>query len=166
MAIERALQLEILKLLAAAYPIGVFCLVNQIQNSDPTTILANMFYLEEHQLIDTGTKRFNALSGEQTIPTNCTSIITAKGLDFLEDDGGLGAILGTTIVKLHTDTIKELLINKVEQSDKTPAEKSLLRKNIETMSGEATKTATKYLMDQGLAHLPDVAQWLQTIFRP
>ena len=42
--------------------------------------------------------------------------ITAKGIDFLEDDGGLSAILGVVTVKLHADTLREMLAKKIDAS--------------------------------------------------
>ena len=166
MKLDRELQLKILQDLLDIYPSGTNKIRQQFPEVDSSVMLANLYYLDEHGLISSGIQRTAFLSGEFAFTSGGIAVITARGADFLADDGGISAILGTTTIKLHADSIKQLLIDKIEQSNKTPAEKSLLRKNIETMSGEATKTATKYLMDQGLAHLPDVAQWLQTLFRP
>ena len=43
--------------------------------------------------------------------------ITAKGLDFLEDDGGLSAILGAITVKLDPDDLRALIAARIEESD-------------------------------------------------
>lgn len=42
--------------------------------------------------------------------------LTAKGLDFIADDGGLGAILGDVTVRLHGDALRDLLISRVQSS--------------------------------------------------
>ncbi|MBC8718828.1 hypothetical protein [Ochrobactrum sp. Marseille-Q0166] len=86
--------------------------------------------------------------------------ITAKGLDFLQDDGGLSAILGVVTVKLHEDTIKELLIKKVEQSSAEPTVKKKLIDQIKSLPAEMTKVATVEGLKAGIDSLPDVIQWL------
>lgn len=63
---------------------------------------ANLRYLE-----DTWSFKGGAIIGVDGLAFS-ESTITAASLDFLEDDGGLSAILGIITVKLHADTIKGL----------------------------------------------------------
>lgn len=72
----------------------------------------------------------------------------------------LTAILGVVTVRFHADTVKALLLDKIETSDIPKEEKSRLKKHLATLSGEAWKEAGKYLMQQGLHHLPDAVGWL------
>jgi len=81
--------------------------------------------------------------------------ITAKGLDFLADDGGLSAILGTLTVKLHEETIRELLLQRVTDSDLSNEEKSMLREQLKSMSSEALKSLTKSLVEKGIQYAPN-----------
>ena len=84
MKIDRDLQLEVLSFCRDAYPASAD--LTQSPFWDHPHIHANLIYLQEHQLID-GT----LVNGNMEI---WNPGITAKGLDFLEDDGGLSAILG------------------------------------------------------------------------
>lgn len=88
--------------------------------------------------------------------------ITVKGLDFLTNDGGLSAILNVVTVKLHADTIRELIEAKVDASRATPEEKASLKVHLRRLSGAALQAAAKDLMKRGLDHVPDAIQWLQT----
>ena len=54
--------------------------------------------------------------GEALINAGHCQGITAKGIDFMMQDGGLSAILNTKIVKLHPDTIRDLLQNRIQAS--------------------------------------------------
>ena len=89
--------------------------------------------------------------------------ITAKGLDFLADDGGLGAILNVVTVKLHADTIREMLAAKVDASDLPEEKKLALRTAIGKMSGAAMTAATGDLAKMGLEHAPDAVHWLERL---
>ncbi|WP_435637019.1 hypothetical protein [Carnimonas bestiolae] len=108
---------------------------------DPTRqhVLNNMFYLGEHGLI--------------TIhpPNHCDDdysfSITAEGVDFISDDGGLTAILGVVTVRLHADTIRDLVASKINESDAPEEEKSWMRKALATMNEEGYRTLSKNLME-------------------
>ena len=70
----------------------------------------------------------------------CT--ITARGLDFLADDGGLTAILRTVVMKLHADTIRDMLLAKADASGLPAPEKSALRKQIGNLPAAALHSPT------------------------
>ena len=154
MKLSRPRQLEVLKALGLAYPRYTIDVVRKDHEEED---LANVWYLREHELVDA--ELIFSLSGAYIFQG---AKITAKGIDFLADDGGLSAILGAVTVKLHADTIRELLISKVEQAFLPPAEKNRIRKHIETMSGEALKTMTKSLVEKGLERMPDLIQFVQS----
>lgn len=44
-------------------------------------------------------------------------------MDFLADDGGLSAILGTVIIKFETEQLKAILAAKIMSSDLSPERK-------------------------------------------
>lgn len=69
--------------------------------------------------------------------------ITSKGIDYLEPDGGLSASLGVITVKLHSDTIQQLLAAKIDQSDMPEAEKSELKTALATIKSAALTTITE-----------------------
>ena len=94
---------------------------------------ANLQYLAEHGLVVFGDKTF------------ITAIvkITAKGIDFLMDDGGLSAILGVVTVKLHSDTIQALIAAKIDQAEISDSEKSWLKKEFGKIKDTALSTLTE-----------------------
>lgn len=155
--IDRSLQRSLLERLASRYPDRCHDLIEK-DDADEHKKIANLLYLEEHGLVDSGLKQ--TLNGS-FISAGAT--ITARGLDFLADDGGLTAILGTLTVKLHADTVKELLEKKIQNSDLPQAEKSRLLKRVAELGSEALKTATNKLVEQGIDSLPNAAQWLQSL---
>lgn len=119
---------------------------------------ANLLYLEEHGLCEAGLGEtmsgyFN-LSGAK---------ITARGLDFLADDGGLSAILGVVTVRLHADTIRDLIAAKIEASTIPEPEKASLKKRLAALPEMALGVAAKDLVRQGLDHLPDVVHWVRAL---
>ena len=153
MKLSRDRQREILEELAEVYPRFATDVVRPEFEEDDLT---NIWYLREHELIE-GSLNFS-LSGAFIFQG---AKITAKGIDFLADDGWIAAILGTVTVRLLADTVRELLLAKVEKSALTIPEKAKLRKHLETMSNEALKSVTKTLVEQGLQKIPDLIQLIQ-----
>ena len=86
--------------------------------------------------------------------TQKPSTITAAGLDFLEDGGGLSAILGVVTVRLHADTVRALIDAKIEASPIPAEEKSRLRKVLAHLSEASLRVATTDLVKSGLDHCP------------
>lgn len=155
MQLNREQQREMLEKLASSYPNYSIDCIAQDSEAD----LANLYYLQEHGLVNASLDR--TLSGSFIFSG---AIITAKGLDFLADDGGLSAILGTVTVKLHAETIRDLLIYKIENSNAPDAKKNWIKSQISSLSGEALKTITNSLVQKGLDNIPDFAIWAQQIF--
>ena len=158
MKIDRTIQKEILERLSECYPERCRDIFKDGGTNDNIKI-ANLLYLQEHGLVDAGLSQ--GMGGEYG---SSGSKITAKGLDFLADDGGLTAVLGTVTVKLHADTIRDLLEVRIDNSSLPEEEKSRLKNRLSSISSEALKSITKTLVEKGIESLPNVAQWLQTIW--
>lgn len=94
---------------------------------------ANLEYLAEHGLII-----FNSKTPYAVLTT-----ITARGIDFLADDGGLSAILGVVTVKLHSDTIQALIAAKIDQADIPDEEKGRLKTELGKIKDTALSTLTE-----------------------
>ena len=155
--LDRAMQRELLGKLAAAYPdlrepeqLGF--------KPEDSAWRINILYLDEHQLVQT---RRVAQPGGVTHALQTR--ITAAGLDFLQDDGGLTAILGVVTVRLDAETIRALIEDKIEEADIPPEEKSRLIRWASTAGTEALKEATKRLVGAALDHAPDALRLLQTL---
>lgn len=118
MELNRDLQRDILQKLAKAYPGLTAEAWREIQQmADEEMIIGNLLYLQAHGLVETSLKR--TLSGQFTFAGKLE--ITARGLDFLEDDGGLSTILGVVTIKLHDDQVRLMLASRIQESD-APAE--------------------------------------------
>jgi hypothetical protein len=128
MNLDRTYQRALLEEVAAGYPWLVNFRKRFDNDDDANKYLANAFYLEEHGLLK------DTLSMEPRI--------THKGLDFLADDGGLTTILGVVTVKLHEDTLKDLIGQKIAESDLPAPEKSRLLDQIKALPAEAVTLST------------------------
>ena len=94
MRLDRQLQLKILEFLRNSYPQhGKY--FNEQSFTNHPDFMGNVKYLVEHGLIAGSEPR---AMGEKYQLLNAT--LTAQGLDFLEDDGGVSAILNAGSV-LH-----------------------------------------------------------------
>lgn len=154
--IDRALQRQILELLREHYPRGAIP-VRDLELGEEQAA-ANLRYLEEHGLCKSG-----VIIGADGHLQFGPSTITATGLDFLEDDGGLSAILGVVTVRLDADTIRSLIDAKIETSSMPAEEKSKLRKILANLSEAGLKAATTDLVKSGLEHLPDAVHLLRSL---
>jgi hypothetical protein len=158
MILDRARQLEILQSLEATYPDHDKSFLDR-QNEEAD--FANLTYLQEHGLVNAALDR--SLSGGYIFTG---ARITAKGLDFLADDGGLTAILGTVVVKLHSDTIRELLQQKITDSELSPEKKSWLMEQMGNLSTEALNSITRELVRAGIDNIPDLYSWVRAVVGP
>lgn len=126
------------------------------RGNDMHEVAASLVYLQQHGLV---TIKTMPVSGGLIIGS---ATITAKGIDFLEDDGGLSAILGVVTIKLHEDTLKALIETKIQESGASQPEKHQWTAALRALPADATKHLALKLMDLGLRHAPDAMQLLHT----
>ena len=150
--LSRTLQRQILESLAAAYPQSVK--FAELPGSNDAAS-ANVAYLEEHGLCKSSVS--TAMNGATR---RGPSSITMRGLDYLSADGGLSAELGIVTVRLHADTIRELIAAKIDSAPLSSSEKSSLKQHLESLSETALTAATTDLVKLGLDHAPNVLGWL------
>ncbi|MBH1982028.1 MAG: hypothetical protein I8H79_05710 [Burkholderiales bacterium] len=158
MKLDRSLQLQLLKKFAEIYPAagqaGKFA-----DDDERASTMANLMYLIEHELITAA-----ALSQPISGPAMIGNIkITAAGLDFLADDGGLSAILGVVTIKLHDDTVRQLIEARIQSADLPETTRSHLLKSLREAPGETIKLLTEKLLDAGLANLPAALPLIQKV---
>jgi hypothetical protein len=141
MKLDRTLQLDLLNRLAEAYPktVQVQTWLKESENVNP-----NLHYLSQHDLIDGSVSQ--ELGGSVRF---LQARINAKGLDFLADDGGLSAILGVVTVKIHQDTIRQMLLQRVASADMPPEEKATLVEKIRALPGKGFEKLTEKLLEKG-----------------
>jgi hypothetical protein len=156
MQLSREKQRELLLQLREVYPAHASFRVDS--EEEGREVAANLMYLQEHGLCNSGVQ----IGADAHIMFGASSI-TAAGLDFLADDGGLSAILGVVTVKLHADTIRDLIAAKIEATAMPAEKKSALKRQLAALSETALKAATTDLVRTGLDHLPDAAHWLSKL---
>lgn len=161
--LNRELQRKLLEELSKTYPEKHKSIVRNFDHENKEEIIYNLYYLQEHKLVE-------LLCPKQlgsSIQPIASAGITAKGIDFLEDDGGLSAILGTVTVKLHADTIRDLIDAKIMESTAIPEqEKPALREALKGMKEEGLKQLTtrliSYGLDQGTVTAQQLTQWFSS----
>lgn len=161
MSIDRAVQRQILEALRTSYPDSVR--FNNLHlgftSKGDKRWVTNAAYLAEHGLIEAKITTF--MSGEPSVIA--LAKLTAKGLDFLEDDGGLSAILGVVTVRLHDDTIKALIEKRIQEADLPPADKQRYLDRLRSLPADATRHLVLELMERGLDNWQVAWQSLQIL---
>ena len=146
--LDRQLQRTLLEQMAEVYPLS-WDMAGVLGQVDELVLQANLAYLAEHGLITDalliGVDRSVAFSA----PT-----ITAHGMDFLEDDGGLTAILGVVTIKIHDETVRKLLDQHIAGLHGSDDEKSMLRRTVDGLLPTAGKAVLERLIGLGVNHLP------------
>lgn len=97
--------------------------------------IKNIIYLTQHGLIESRIQGLDSWMLQLQI--------THKGIDFLQQDGGLSAILGVVTVKLHSDTIQALLSAKIDEADIPQSEKGRLKSELGKIKDAALSTITE-----------------------
>lgn len=146
MKLDRNHQLKILEYLRDYYHCPTDARVNEQSFFHTEDYLMNLKYLYEYGLIKgyeskvMGKREFS-LGGVE---------ITAKGLDLLEDDGGVGAILRSVVVKFDAENIRRIMKEKVLSFNIPDEQKTSLVGKIKNFSGKALETITLKLLEKGL----------------
>ncbi|HAS1785249.1 TPA: hypothetical protein I4G64_10330 [Enterobacter cloacae] len=101
-------------------------------------MIANLLYLEGHGLISSG-----LVAGSSSYSINFGSLtITVRGIDFMQDDGGLSAILNVQTIKFHRDAVV-VLEDLIAISNMNEAEKEKAKSTLGELSTEALKTVVQ-----------------------
>ena len=151
MKLDRDLQREVLLSCKEAYP-GWVEYTHEERHRDG--LQANLIYLHEHGLI-TGT----LVNGDTEV---VNPRITATGLDFPEDDGGVSAMLQTITVKIDQDDLRSLITARIEASDLPPEEKAPLRHAMRSLPAHALRKLTTRLINDAVDQWPGALRLFQT----
>lgn len=155
--LDRSLQKRLLSELADFYPERV-SLESLIESFPGESAEKNLHYLIEHGLVDA---QILAMANGTTKLGHPR--INHRGMDFLADDGGLAAVLGTVTVKLHEDSIRALLEARVEELDEDQGTKDQVRAAIRSAPANALRQVSEYAIQKGLENLPNAASLLQAL---
>ncbi len=157
MKLIRELQREMLEHLRDCYPNESDAVMSL---GDPKYCAGNLYYLRELGLVTLAASDF--LDGSKKIHH---ATITAKGIDFLEDDGGVSAILGTVTIKLHEETLRQLIEAKLQAANIPDEQKSGILKALREAPGETTKLLITKLVDLGMENAPKAVPLIQTLLQ-
>ncbi len=164
--LDRSLQRQILSTLSLMYPGGTRDLAQLLamDADSERRLVANASYLAEHGLLVSGFRRISTFAGVTFQHAGETSI-TAAGLDFLQDDGGLSAILGVVTVRIDAGQWAELLASRIEQSENlTHEERSSLAAAVRNLPAKAIEKLSSKMLDWAVDHwqdaLPLLHKWL------
>lgn len=155
---DRNAQKKALEILYTAYPNDASnAQVAEIKSAfhDEDNCYANLLYLEQHQLIRSGLRS----DGWGFSMVNRPSI-THRGIDFIRDDGGLGAILNVQTVKFHDSTI--IALEDIIRVTNLPEEKkSGLISKLRELPVDAIKHLTLQLLTPAVLHPQAVIQSIE-----
>lgn len=160
MKLNRDLQRSVLEALREVYPEEIDD-PEDLPGFDLPEFVGNVYYLHEHELIDM--QDINALGVSMRVGS-CA--ITATGLDFLEDDGGVSAILNTVTVKFDQADLTRILESGIASSDLPEKEKSNLVKTLRKLPSDAIKSLSMRLLHEGVDRLPDALQLIRKYLDP
>ncbi|MGG4774862.1 hypothetical protein ACLO87_09535 [Paenalcaligenes sp. Me52] len=123
--------------------------------------IADIRYLEGHGLLKVqGPRYLNQMDWDVSIQ------ITSEGIDFIEADGGLSAILGVVTVRLHDETIKNLIEAKILAADLPQPDKQRYIDELRKLPAESTKHLVMKLIDAGLTNAPAAWTAIQNALAP
>ncbi len=158
MILDRELQRQILQIASTVYPRSVGDELDELYEPlEDQKLAANLKYLEQHRLINP-TSVSVSIDG---IFSFGPVLITHTGMDFLADDGGLSAILGTVIIKFETEQLKAILAAKIMSSDLSPERKTTMIDAIKELPAEGLKHLTTKIVDVGWDNLDSLMALIQ-----
>lgn len=150
---DRKLQREILQACVDSYPSTPLperfnnTLVAECAQDDIQKLIANIYYLFEHDLIYINNK---SMMHDILIIGEISA--SAKGVDFMLNDGGLGAILNVQTIKFHRDAVV-VLEDLITISNMNDEQKEKAKSTLGEMSTEAIKAVVQAVTTAGLSAL-------------
>lgn len=165
MKIDREYQKELLEILMQQFPQPLGDdIFNEKYAADEDKFVANLLYLHWHGLVSKGIAEMATSSGIAYCPIASKIQITQRGIDFLQDDGGLGAILNVVTVKLHADTIRDLIESHIQMSGElAPDEKKAMTDHLKDLPAEGLKALLTGLIGKALDNAPEAIEMLKSM---
>jgi hypothetical protein len=152
---NRDLQREILSLAIDTYPAQIGHRHSTIpdkyvliKSAETDFLLVNIYYLHEHKLIHFDENGYRRLK----MPEFYFVKATATGIDFMQQDGGLSAILNITTIKFHRDAVI-VLEDLIALSNLNDTDKEKAKSVLGELSTDALKTVVQTATTAGLAML-------------
>lgn len=163
MLLDRELQLELLTEMSEVYPSQIDVSErHEYGSNEYYKLIANLAYLQDHKLIsDKSLLVSKSMDGNSFQPY--LAAITHTGMDFLADDGGLSAILGTVTVKFETEQFKVLLESIILSSDLPTERKQTMIDALRELPAESMRHLITKVVDSGWDNLGSLMIVIQSI---
>lgn len=151
MILDRDFQLDLMQKMAEVYPASYdfFSDENYTDNKVTNKLYTNLYYLQSHGLLEKDSIYYTVGIGGVGSWALGSTRLNHRGMDFLADDGGLSAILGTVIIKFETEQLKAILAAKIMSSDLSPERKTTMIDAIKELPAEGLKYLTMKIIDAG-----------------
>lgn len=153
---DRKLQLEILEKLKAVCPRNL-SLKDFSSFAVDDNFATNLWYLEKHNLI----KAHLSWNKDDSVTIGRMSI-TQDGVDFLEDDGGIGAMLKKVHIKFDSNDLKLIIASQIDKTNLPGDEKTAMKNILTTIKSDGMKAVVTELVKTGITKTPDLMQLIQT----
>ncbi|WP_062208363.1 hypothetical protein [Aureimonas sp. AU12] len=144
--LDRNLQGRVLGQLAPLFPAGLQ-VWDLLEDEDRGAVTAALVYLEQHRLLTIDW--MDDPDGDRT-PVFAT--ISALGLDFLSDDGGLRGFRDRKSVRLKDADLRELLTGRIRHCEEEEDDRERLIAELARMPNEGLRDIALDLIRLGLAN--------------
>lgn len=139
-----------LKKLYQHYPARIPTPWRGIRNDDDDAVPRHMCYMLEHGLIAASITRTR--NGDYTISRTS---ITAKGIDFIQPDGGLSA-LAAPVIRIAPDSMIAIIDQALAARGITQEERSAIKKGLGIAGEEGIRAVVGKLVEAGIAYAPSI----------
>lgn len=161
MLLDREMQLAILTELSEVYPSYIELDGRYEFGTDLyRKFIANLAYLEAHKLISEKSVLVSRMIGDYSAQPGRSSI-THTGMDFLADDGGLSAILGTVTIKFEAEQFRTILESMILSSNLPNERKQTMTDALRELPAESIKHLTTRIADAGWDNLDSLMTIIQ-----
>jgi hypothetical protein len=126
------------------------------------SFLFNLNYLVGHKLVTRPEPIYSRYFDHTETPNAYR--ITSKGIDFLEDDGGLSAILNTVTVKFDVENVRSLVEAGLLRTNVPEEKQGALRKAIKEAPGTVLQTAVSKMVEKGMSDPVGTAKAVAGLF--
>ena len=164
MVLDRDLQLTMLRRLSEVFPRHYnFDNDYKYGTEQHESAIKNLYYLQLHGLVVENSVHISKSIGGQAPIIFGSASITHKGMDFLADDGGLSAILGTVTIKFETEQLKAILAAKIMSSDLSPERKETMIDAVKELPAEGLKHLTMKIVNAGWDNMDSLMSLIQSV---
>ncbi len=163
--LDRSLQRQILEALSEIYPAGTYApqSLPGLSDASEAALIVNIAYLGEHGLLKSGVREIKSHT-QSTQKHFDQTAITASGLDFLQADGGLSAILDTVTIRIDSRQFAEMLAAKIESNDKISHEdRSSIASAVRNLPAKAIEKLSSKAIDWAVENLPNKLEQLRML---